>query len=113
MRRDAWRIFREQSLEPAQARLSLVFPAYESLYDGKLSTMPHDYLNAAGHRHSGPCAARGFGVLFCSSLKQLLGTISRLPPRDLSGLRGLLRFSGAQLVDSQYCNGRGKALIFS
>jgi O-antigen ligase len=68
MRRDTWRIFRDHPvLGTGLGNLQMVFPPYDSLYDGKIVNHTHnDYLEALAETGIlGGCAALGFWG-FCS-----------------------------------------------
>ena len=104
MRRDTWRIFLHHPLAgTGLGTLQIVYPPYESLYDGKIVNHTHnDYLEALAETGllGGLCCAWFLGVLFSKSLKRLLqlgnsfaGTL------QLSGLVACSGFLVHSLVD--------------
>jgi O-antigen ligase len=78
MRYDSWRIFRDHPWTgTGLGTLPIVFPAYESLYDGRFVNHAHnDYLEMLADTGliGGLCCASFLGLLFVRSLKQLLVT---------------------------------------
>jgi O-antigen ligase len=76
MRQDTWRIFLDHRWTgTGLGTLQAVFPAYETLYDGKLVNHSHnDYLEAMAETGSAgtACCVAFLGVLFFVSLRQLL-----------------------------------------
>lgn len=75
MRRDTWRIFLDHpATGTGLGTLQIVFPPYESLYDGKIVNHTHnDYLEAFAETGllGGLCCVWFLGVLFTESLKRL------------------------------------------
>ena len=75
MRRDTWRIFLDHPLTgTGLGTLQIVFPSYESLYDGKIVNHTHnDYLEALAETGlaGGLCCAWFVAVLVAESLKRL------------------------------------------
>jgi O-antigen ligase len=93
MRRDTWRIFRDHPvLGTGLGTLQMVFPPYDSMYDGKIVNHSHnDYLEALAETGilGGLCCAWFLGVLLVESLKGLGGLGSSLNSAlNLSGLIG-------------------------
>jgi O-Antigen ligase len=78
MRHDTWRIFLDHRWTgTGLGTLPTVFPAYESLYDGKFVNHAHnDYLEALSDTGAvgGACGAAFLAVLLVVSLRQLLQT---------------------------------------
>jgi O-antigen ligase len=75
MRRDTWRIFLDHPLlGTGLGTLQIVFPPYETLYDGKIVNHTHnDYLEALAETGlaGALCCAWFLGVLLSESLKRL------------------------------------------
>lgn len=75
MRRDTWRIFLDHPLlGTGLGTLQIVFPPYETLYDGKIVNHTHnDYLEALAETGfaGALCCAWFLGVLLSKSLKRL------------------------------------------
>jgi O-antigen ligase len=75
MRRDTWRIFLDHPLlGTGLGTLQIVFPPYETLYDGKIVNHTHnDYLEALAETGlaGALCCAWFLGVLLAESLKRL------------------------------------------
>jgi O-antigen ligase len=75
MRRDTWRIFLDHPfLGTGLGTLQIVYPPYETLYDGKIVNHTHnDYLEALAETGiaGGLCCAWFLGVLFSESLRRL------------------------------------------
>src|SRR5713101_5403250 len=75
MRRDTWQIFLHNPVAgTGLGTLQLVYPQYESLYDGKIVNHTHnDYLEALAETGilGGLCCAWFLGVLLSQSLKRL------------------------------------------
>src|ERR1700686_1997357 len=75
MRRDTWQIFLHHPVTgTGLGTLQIVYPRYESLYDGKIVNHSHnDYLEALAETGilGGFCCAWFLGVLFSESLKRL------------------------------------------
>jgi O-antigen ligase len=104
MRRDTWQIFLHHPVTgTGLGTLQIVYPRYESLYDGKIVNYAHnDYLEALAETGilGGLCCAWFLGVLFSESLKRLrqlnnsfAGTL------QLSGLVACSGFLVHSLVD--------------
>jgi len=104
MRHDTWQIFLQHPIAgTGLGTLQIVFPAYESLYDGKIVNHTHnDYLEALAETGilGGLCCAWFLGALFSESLKRLrqdnnsfAGTL------QLSGLVACVGFLVHSLVD--------------
>jgi len=104
MRRDTWQIFLHHPVTgTGLGTLQIVYPPYESLYDGKIVNHTHnDYLEALAETGllGGLCCAWFLGVLFSQSLKRLrqlnnsfAGTL------QLSGLVACSGFLVHSLVD--------------
>jgi O-antigen ligase len=96
MRGDTWRIFLDHPfLGTGLGTLQIVFPRYETLYDGKIVNHTHnDYLEALAETGiaGGLCCAWFIGVLLTESLKRL-----RLLGNSFAGalqLSGLVACSG-------------------
>jgi len=75
MRGDTWRIFRDHPfVGTGLGTLQIVYPPYETLYDGKIVNHTHnDYLEALAETGiaGGLCCAWFIGVLLAKSLKRL------------------------------------------
>ena len=75
MRRDTWRIFLDHPfVGTGLGSLQLVYPPYESLYDGKIVNHTHnDYLEVLAETGllGGICCAWFLGVLLVQSLERL------------------------------------------
>ena len=75
MRRDTWRIFLDHPfVGTGLGTLQIVYPPYETLYDGKIVNHTHnDYLEALSETGiaGGLCCAWFMGVLLGASLKRL------------------------------------------
>ena len=96
MRRDTWQIFLHHPFAgTGLGTLQIVYPPYESLYDGKIVNHTHnDYLEALAETGflGGLCGAWFLGVLFGESLKRF-----RQPNNSFAGtlqLSGLVACSG-------------------
>jgi O-antigen ligase len=116
MRHDAWRIFRDHPWTgTGLGTLPLVFPTYESLYDGKVVNHAHnDYLEMLADTGvvGAFCCAWFLGVLFFRSLKQLLVTDKSFAAAlHLSGLVACCGFLVHSLVDFNL-HMPGNALLF-
>jgi len=104
MRRDTWQIFLEHPVAgTGLGTLQIVYPPYESLYDGKIVNHAHnDYLEALAETGilGGLCCAWFLGVLFVESLKRL-GRLNRsfAGTLQLSGLVASTGFLVHSLVD--------------
>src|SRR5437762_1525470 len=94
MRRGAWRIFLDHPLAgTGLGTLQIVYPPYETLYDGKIVNHAHnDYLEALAETGiaGGLCCAWFLALLLYHSLRQLL-------PSDTS-FAAALRLSGLIVV---------------
>ena len=75
MRKDTWRIFLDHPfVGTGLGTLQIVYPPYETLYDGKIVNHTHnDYLEALAETGmlGGLCCAWFLGVLFAESLKRV------------------------------------------
>jgi O-antigen ligase len=116
MRHDAWHIFRDHPWTgTGLGTLPIVFPAYESLYDGKLVNHAHnDYLETLADTGlvGAFCCACFLGLLFFCSLKQLLVTDKPFAAAlHLSGLVACCGFLVHSLVDFNL-HIPGNALLF-
>src|SRR5208283_4937914 len=73
MRRDSWKIFLDHPIVgTGLGTLQMVFPPYETLYDGRVVNHTHnDYLELLAEAGilGGICSAWFIGVLFLGSLK--------------------------------------------
>ena len=104
MRRDTWRIFLDHPLiGTGLGTLQIVYPPYESLYDGKIVNHSHnDYLEALAETGllGGICCAWFLGVLLSESLKRLWQlNHSFAGALQLSGLVACTGFLIHSLVD--------------
>jgi O-antigen ligase len=116
MRLDTWHIFRDHPWSgTGLGTLQTVFPAYETLYDGKVVNHSHnDYLEALAETGAvgGLCCAWFLGALFFHSLKQLLGSDKSFAAAlHLSGLVACCGFLVHSLVDFNL-HVPGNALLF-
>jgi len=116
MRHDSWRIFRDHPWTgTGLGTLPIVFPAYESLYDGKIVNHAHnDYLEMLADTGlmGALCCASFLGVLFFCSLKQLLVTDKSFAAAlHLSGMVACCGFLVHSLVDFNL-HMPGNALLF-
>ena len=101
MRHDTWRIFKDHPvLGTGLGTLQMVFPPYDSFYDGRVVNHSHnDYLEALAETGilGGLCCAWFLGILFAESLKGLGGLRtsfnSALNLSGLVGCSGLLMHS--------------------
>jgi O-antigen ligase len=104
MRQDTWRIFLDHPWTgTGLGTIQTVFPAYETLYDGKIVNHSHnDYLEALAETGiaGGICCAAFLGLLFFISLRQLL-QIDRsfAAALHLSGLVACVGFLVHSFVD--------------
>ncbi len=104
MRADTWEIFLDHPLiGTGLGTLQMVFPRYDSLYDGKIVNHSHnDYLEALAETGvlGGLCCAWFLGVLLLDSLRGLaeLGS-SFASSLNLSGLVGCCGLLVHSLVD--------------
>jgi O-antigen ligase len=104
MRRDTWRIFLDHPLTgTGLGTLQIVFPPYESLYDGKIVNHTHnDYLEAFAETGiaGGLCCAWFIGVLLAEALKRLRQLNNLFAGAlQLSGLIACVGFLAHSLVD--------------
>jgi O-antigen ligase len=104
MRHDTWRIFLDHPWTgTGLGTLPTVFPAYESLYDGKFVNHAHnDYLEALSDTGAvgGACCAAFLGVLLFVSLRQLLQSDKPFAAAlHLSGLVACVGFLVHSFVD--------------
>ena len=104
MRRDTWRIFLDHPFSgTGLGTLQIVFPPYESLYDGKIVNHTHnDYLEALAETGvaGGLCCAWFIGVLLAESLKRLRQLNNSFAGAlQLSGLIACSGFLVHSLVD--------------
>jgi O-antigen ligase len=104
MRADTWRIFLDHPWTGAGlGTLPLVFPAYETLYDGKIVNHAHnDYLEGLAETGiaGGLCCVWFLGSLLFESLRRLSQPIGGFASTvQLSGLLACLGFLTHSLVD--------------
>jgi O-antigen ligase len=104
MRRDTWHIFLDHPLAgTGLGTLQLVYPPYESLYDGKIVNHTHnDYLEALAETGllGGICCAWFLGVLVVQSLERLRQLNNSFSGAlQLSGLVACSGFLFHSLVD--------------
>jgi O-antigen ligase len=104
MRRDTWRIFLDHPmLGTGLGTIQIVFPPYETLYDGKIVNHTHnDYLEALAETGlaGGLCCAWFLAVLFAESLKRLRQVHNSFAGAlQLSGLIACCGFLVHSLVD--------------
>ena len=104
MRRDAWRIFVDHPwMGTGLGTLQIVFPAYDTLYDGKIVNHAHnDYVEALAETGmaGGLCCALFLGLLLFDSAQQLSGgNASFAAVLNLSGLVACIGFLVHSLVD--------------
>lgn len=104
MRHDTLRIFLDHPvIGTGLGTLQIVFPAYETLYDGKIVNHSHnDYLEALAETGTigGLCCAWFLGVLFYRSLRQLLQSDKSFTAAfHLAGLMACSGFLVHSLVD--------------
>jgi O-antigen ligase len=104
MRRDTWRIFLDHPFSgTGLGTLQIVFPPYESLYDGKIVNHTHnDYLEALAETGiaGGLCCAWFIGVLLAASLKRLRQLNNSFAGAlQLSGSIACVGFLAHSLVD--------------
>jgi O-antigen ligase len=104
MRQDTWRIFLDHPWTgTGLGTLQTVFPAYETLYDGRVVNHTHnDYLEGLAETGiaGGLCWAGFLGVLFVGSLRQLLQTDKSFAAAlHLSGFVACSGFLVHSLVD--------------
>lgn len=104
MRRDTWQIFlNHPATGTGLGTLQIVYPAYESLYDGRIVNHTHnDYLEALAETGilGGLCCAWFLGALFGESLKRLRQLHNSFAGAlQLSGLVACAGFLVHSLVD--------------
>ena len=104
MRRDTWRIFVDHPwMGTGLGTLQMVFPPYETLYDGRVVNHAHnDYLEALAETGiaGGLCCALYLGLLLFHSSQQLsAGNASFAAVLNLSGLVACSGFLVHSLVD--------------
>ena len=116
MRRDTWRIFRDHPwIGTGLGTLQIVYPPYETLYDGKIVNHAHnDYLEPLAETGiaGGLCCAWFLALLLYHSLRQLLPSdTSFAAALRLSGLIACCGFLTHSLVDFNL-HIPGNALLF-
>jgi O-antigen ligase len=116
MRSDTWAIFLDhRAFGAGLGTLQIVFPAYETLYDGKLVNHTHnDYVEALAETGlaGGVLCASFLAALFFISFKQLLQSDKPFPAAlHLSGLAACSGFLVHSLVDFNL-HIPGNALLF-
>ncbi len=104
MRRDTWQIFRDHPVTgTGLGTLQVVYPPYESLYDGKIVNHTHnDYLEALAETGvlGGLCCAWFLGVLFWESINRFRQLNNSFPAAlQLSGLVACSGFLVHSLAD--------------
>ncbi len=104
MRRDTWQIFLNHPvIGTGLGTLQIVYPPYESLYDGKIVNHTHnDYLEALAETGllGGLCCAWFLGVLLWQSIKRFRRLNNSFPAAlQLSGLVACSGFLVHSLVD--------------
>jgi O-antigen ligase len=104
MRADTWRIFLDHPwLGTGLGTIQIVFPAYETLYDGKIVNHAHnDYLEALAETGiaGGLCCLWFLGILFFDSLRRLSQPVGAFASTvQLAGLIACLGFLTHSLVD--------------
>jgi O-antigen ligase len=104
MRADTWRIFLDHPWTgTGLGTLQLVFPAYETLYDGKIVNHTHnDYLEGLAETGiaGGLCCVWFLGVLLFDSLRRLSQVVGAFASTvQLSALVACLGFLTHSLVD--------------
>jgi O-antigen ligase len=104
MRTDTWHIFLDHPwIGTGLGTLQLVFPAYETLYDGKIVNHTHnDYLEGLAETGlaGGLCCVGFLGILLFDSLRRLAPSSGNFASTlQLSGLIGCLGFLTHSLVD--------------
>jgi O-antigen ligase len=104
MRRDTWHIFLDHPfVGTGLGTLQIVYPPYETLYDGKIVNHTHnDYLEALAETGiaGGLCCAWFLAVLLAESLKRLRQLINSFTGAlQLSGLVACCGFLVHSLVD--------------
>jgi O-antigen ligase len=104
MRRDTWRIFVDHPwMGTGLGTLQIVFPAYDTLYDGRIVNHAHnDYLEALAETGiaGGLCCAMFVSMLLFHSLQQLFGRDGSFSAvLNLSALVACIGFLVHGLVD--------------
>jgi len=104
MRQDTWHIFLDHPITgTGLGTLQIVFPPYETLYDGKIVNHTHnDYLEALSDTGllGGLCCAWFLGILFWEALKRLRQINNSFAGAlQLSGLMACSGFLVHSLVD--------------
>jgi O-antigen ligase len=104
MRRDTWRIFVDHPwVGTGLGTLQIVFPAYDTLYDGRIVNHTHnDYLEALAETGfvGGLCCALYLGMFLFHSLRQLsVGNSSFASVLNLSGFVACVGFLVHSFVD--------------
>jgi O-antigen ligase len=104
MRRDTWQIFVQHPLTgTGLGTLQVVYPPYESLYDGRIVNHTHnDYLEALAETGilGGLCCAWFLGVLLWESIKRFRQLNTSFPAAlQLSGMAACSGFLVHSLVD--------------
>ena len=104
MRADTWRIFLDHPwFGTGLGTIQIVFPAYETLYDGKIVNHAHnDYLEALAETGiaGGLCCLWFLGILFFDSLRRLSQPVGAFASTvQLAGLIACLGFLTHSLVD--------------
>jgi O-antigen ligase len=104
MRHDTWQLFLDHPLTgTGLGTLQIVFPPYETLYDGKIVNHTHnDYLEALAETGlaGGLCCAWFIGVLLAESLKRFRQLNNSFAGAlQLSGFIACTGFLGHSLVD--------------
>jgi O-antigen ligase len=104
MRHDTWRLFLDHpTLGTGLGTFQVVFPPYDSLYDGKIANHAHnDYLEALAETGliGGLCCAWFLGLLILDSLKGMTELGSSLGSAlNLAGLLGCCGILVHSLVD--------------
>jgi O-antigen ligase len=104
MRKDTWHIFLDHPwMGTGLGTLQTVFPAYETLYDGKIVNHSHnDYLEGLAETGiaGGLCCLWFLGILLFDSLRHLSQSSGSFSSAlQLSGLVGCLGFLTHSLVD--------------
>jgi len=103
MRADTWRIFADHRwIGTGLGTLQVVYPAYETLYDGKIVNHSHnDYLEALAETGivGGLCCAWFLAVLFSYSLRRIHSRNPFASSLQLAALVGCTGFLAHSLVD--------------
>ncbi len=104
MRADTWRIFLDHPwLGTGLGTIQIVFPAYETLYDGKIVNHSHnDYLEALAETGilGGLCCLWFLGILFFDSLRRFSEPVGAFASTvQLAGLIACLGLLTHSLVD--------------